>query len=149
MKDLDRKIALGAAWMVGFKLIDRSIGLLSTIVLARVLAPEDFGLVAMAMVLIGALELFIAFSFDVVLIQNPSAGRAQFDTAWTLNAVFTSACALVLALLAGGAASFYGQARLEPAVVLVLQQRLQLRFPRDARCLGHADRVQLSQRGRT
>ena len=119
LKDLDRKIALGAAWMVGFKLIDRSIGLLSTIVLARVLAPEDFGLVAMAMVLIGALELFIAFSFDVVLIQNPSAGRAQFDTAWTLNAVFTSACALVLALLAGGAASFYGQARLEPVIYLL------------------------------
>lgn len=119
MKDIDRKIAVGAAWMVGFKLIDRSIGLISTIVLARVLAPEDFGLVAMAMVLIGALELLISFSFDVVLIQNPHAGRAQFDTAWTLNLLFTSGCAIVLALLAPGAAVFYGQRGLT-AVVLLL-----------------------------
>lgn len=119
LKDLDRKIAVGAAWMVGFKLIDRSIGLLSTIVLARVLAPEDFGLVAMAMVLIGALELLISFSFDVVLIQNPKAGRDQFDTAWTLNVVFTGACAVVLAMLAPGAASFYGQVRLETIIYLL------------------------------
>lgn len=119
LKDLDRKIAVGAAWMVAFKLIDRSIGLLSTIVLARVLAPEDFGLVAMAMVLIGALELLISFSFDVVLIQNPKAGRDQFDTAWTLNVLFTSACAVVLALLAHGAAGFYGQERLETIIYLL------------------------------
>lgn len=105
--------------MVGFKLIDRSIGLLSTIVLARVLAPEDFGLVAMAMVLVGALELLISFSFDVVLIQNPKAGRDQFDTAWTLNLVFTAACALLLAALAHGAAGFYGEARLEMVIYLL------------------------------
>ncbi len=105
--------------MVGFKLIDRSIGLLSTIVLARVLAPEDFGLVAMAMVLVGALELLISFSFDVVLIQNPKAGRDQFDTAWTLNLVFTTACALLLAALAHGAAGFYGEARLETVIYLL------------------------------
>jgi lipopolysaccharide exporter len=119
LKDLDRKIAVGAAWMVGFKLIDRSIGLLSTIVLARVLAPEDFGLVAMAMVLIGALELVISFSFDVVLIQNPQAGRAQFDTAWTFNLLFAGACALVLAVLAPHAARLYGEERLETIIYLL------------------------------
>jgi lipopolysaccharide exporter len=119
MKDLDRRIAVGAAWMVGFKLIDRSIGLLSTIVLARVLAPEDFGLVAMAMVLIGALELLISFSFDVVLIQNQQAGRAQFDTAWTFNLLFACVCAAVLALLAPHAAAFYGQPRLETVIYLL------------------------------
>jgi O-antigen/teichoic acid export membrane protein len=119
LKDLDRKIAVGAAWMVAFKLIDRSIGLLSTIVLARVLSPEDFGLVAMAMVLIGALELLISFSFDVVLIQDPNAGRAQFDTAWTFNLVFACVCAAVLALLAPHAATFYGEARLETIIYLL------------------------------
>lgn len=119
MSDIDRKIAVGAAWMVAFKLIDRSIGLVSTIVLARVLLPEDFGLVAMAMVLIGALQVLISFGFDVALIQNPHAGRDQFDTAWTLNVVFTSACALVLALLGPAAARFYQEPRLAVIVYLL------------------------------
>ena len=119
MSDIDRKIAVGAAWMVAFKLIDRSIGLLSTIVLARVLVPEDFGLVAMAMVLIGALQVLISFSFDVSLIQNRAAGRAQFDTAWTVTVLGSAACAIVLAALGPAAASFYQEPRLETIVYLL------------------------------
>ena len=119
MSDIDRKIAVGAAWMVAFKLLDRSIGLLSTIVLARVLVPEDFGLVAMAMVLIGALQVLISFSFDVTLIQNPQAGRDQFDTAWTLTLIGSSACALALALLGPAAAAFYQEPRLATIVYLL------------------------------
>ena len=42
-------IAKGAAWMVLFRLFDRSIGVVSTTLLARLLVPADFGLVAMAM----------------------------------------------------------------------------------------------------
>ncbi len=105
--------------MVSFKLIERSLGLISTIILARLLVPADFGLVAMAMVLIGALQLLISFSFDVSLIQNPSAGRDQFDTAWTFNALFATVCGVVLALMANLAADFYHEPRLE-SVIFVL-----------------------------
>ncbi|OWW22235.1 lipopolysaccharide biosynthesis protein [Noviherbaspirillum denitrificans] len=119
MKDIDNKIAKGAAWMVSFKMIDRGLGLVSTVILARLLVPEDFGLVAMAMILIGALQLLIAFSFDVPLIQNPDAGREQFDTAWTLSVLFAALCGGVLALLAGPAARFYAEPRLELAVYLL------------------------------
>lgn len=119
MKDIDNKIAKGAAWMVSFKMIDRSLGLVSTVILARLLVPEDFGLVAMAMILIGALQLLIAFSFDVPLIQNPNAGREQFDTAWTLNVLFAGICGIVLASLAGVAARFYTEPRLELVIYML------------------------------
>lgn len=119
MNDIDSKIAKGAAWMVAFKLIDRSLGLVSTIVLARLLVPADFGLVAMAMVLIAALHLLIAFSFDVPLIQNKDAGREQFDTAFTINLLFALAAAAVLALLARPAAQFYQEPRLELVIYLL------------------------------
>lgn len=119
MEEIDKKIAKGAAWMVSFKMIDRGLGLVSTIILARLLVPEDFGLVAMAMIMIAALQLLIAFSFDVPLIQNPNAGRAQFDTAWTLGVLFSSSCGAVLALLAGIAARFYSEPRLELVIYLL------------------------------
>jgi O-antigen/teichoic acid export membrane protein len=119
LSDIDKKIASGAAWMVAFKLIDRGLGLISTVVLARLLAPDDFGLVAMATVIIAALQLLVAFSLDVPLIQNPHAGRAQFDTAWTINLLFGLGAAAIVALLGHPAALYYSDARLE-AVVYVL-----------------------------
>ena len=105
--------------MVSFKLIDRGLGLVSTVILARLLIPEDFGLVAMAMILIGALQLLISFSFDVPLIQNQNAGRDQFDTAWTFNVLFASLCAVVLAVIAEPAAHFYREQRLEVVIYLL------------------------------
>lgn len=108
-----RQIAKGAAWMVLFKFIERGLGLISTIILARLLVPHDFGLVAMAMSMIAILELMGAFSFDVALIQNPNAGRDQFDTAWTFNLLFAMVSALLLIILAFPAAHFYAEPRLE------------------------------------
>jgi lipopolysaccharide exporter len=116
LKEINNEIAKGAVWMVAFKLIDRGVGLISTIVLARLLVPADFGLIAIAMMLISALQLLFAFNFDVHLIQNPKAGRDQFDTVWTFNAIFGAACATILALLAHVVSQFYGEPRLEAVV---------------------------------
>lgn len=54
------EIAKGTAWMVLFRLFDRSIGLISTAVLARLLVPSDFGLVAMALLIVSLSRLFTA-----------------------------------------------------------------------------------------
>jgi O-antigen/teichoic acid export membrane protein len=116
LEKINNEIAKGAAWMVAFKLIDRGVGLASTIVLARLLAPEDFGLIAIAMMLIGALQLLFAFNFDVHLIQDPNAGRDQFDTAWTFNVIFGVLCAVLLSGLAHIVALFYHEPRLEAVI---------------------------------
>lgn len=119
MQNIGGMMARGAAWMVMFKLIDRSIGLVSIVILARILLPEDFGLIFMATSIIAMLELFSAFGFDIVLIQKQDAGRAHFDTVWTYNLMFGLAVSVVLVLLAPVAVSFYGETRLS-AVMYVL-----------------------------
>jgi lipopolysaccharide exporter len=116
---LGRKIAKGAVWMVLFKLTERGLGLISTVILARLLVPADFGIVAMAMAFIGAIELFTAFSFDTALIQNPSATREHYDTAWTFNVLFGTSAALLLFALAPLAGRFYSEPRV-PAVLFCL-----------------------------
>lgn len=105
--------------MVLFKLIDRSVGLVSTIILARVLVPADFGLVALAVAIIGAVELLGAFSFDLALIHRADSDRTYSDTAWTLNILFGLFCAGLLLLLALPAASFYAEPRLAPVIALL------------------------------
>lgn len=109
-------MAKGAAWLVLFRLTERSIGFISTLILARLLVPADFGLVAMAMSLIAALELFGAFSFDLALIQNQKAGRHHYDTAWTFGLLFGIFKSLSLFLLAGSAAVFFDEPRLQMVI---------------------------------
>lgn len=113
------EIAKGAAWMVLFRLVDRSIGIVSTIILARLLLPADFGLVAMAMSVIAVIELATAFSFEMALIQKAEPQREHYDTAWTLNILVAAGGAAVTAALAYPAAAFYGDPRLVTVMLAI------------------------------
>lgn len=116
---MGQTVAAAAVWMVGYRFFDRAVGLVSTMVLARLLVPDDFGLVMMAMSFIALIELAGAFSFELPLIQRQNPTKAHFDTAWTLNLLFACLCAAITAGMAPIAASFYDEPRLV-AVMLAL-----------------------------
>ena len=116
MSDIHRKTAKGAGWMILAQLLDRGIGLVSTLILARFLAPDDYGIVAMAMSVAGLLNLLRAFGLEVVLIQHPSPQRIHYDTAWTMNIIVSIFVGLSLLALAVPMASFYR----EPQLTLVM-----------------------------
>lgn len=105
--------------MLLLRTAERSLGLVSIVVLARILVPADFGLVAMAMSVIAFIELGSSFGFELALIQKEHPTGDHYDTAWTLQIMFGSACAVLTAALAHPAAWFYGDSRLPP-VMLVL-----------------------------
>lgn len=109
---VNRGMAKGAAWMVGMRLAIRFIGIISTIILARLLVPEDFGLVAIATMIYGFIEIMGEFGFDVVLIQKQDAERDYYDTAWTLSVIRGLVTSLVLFAVAGIAADFFDDQRL-------------------------------------
>ena len=62
--------------MTLFTVANRLQGLISTIILARLLVPEDFGIIAMAMSMIAGVELLTAVGLEVVLIQHPDPRSA-------------------------------------------------------------------------
>ena len=111
-----RKMVSGAAWMVLFKLVERSLGLVSIMILARLLSPQDFGLIAMAMSFIVMAELLTAFGFDVALIQNQAATDRHYHTAWTCNVLFGLVIFLLMLAAAAPITTFYG----EPALFWVV-----------------------------
>ena len=82
---LKHSVAHGAAWMVGMRWTIRSIGLVNTIILARLLTPQDFGLVAMATVVIGLLDALTDVNVEVPLLRKRTIGRVYYDSAWTLQ----------------------------------------------------------------
>src|SRR5579862_155053 len=112
-------MARGAAWMVLFKLVDRGLGVVSTLVLARLLVPADFGLVAMATSVIALLELITYFGLDTTLLRQKETTDEHFNAVWTLNVLCGCAVAILMVALSIPAAHFYREPRVT-AVICVL-----------------------------
>ena len=74
---MKRAIVKGAVWMLLLRTAERSLGLVSILVLARLLVPADFGLVAMAMSVIAFVELGNSFGFELALIQREHQTRGS------------------------------------------------------------------------
>jgi lipopolysaccharide exporter len=120
MKSLTRRVAEGAMWMVLLRSAVRALGLLSTIILARLLTPTDFGLVAMATLVAGIVEIMAQFGFDTFLIRRKDDPcRENYGTVWTLTVLRGVAVATVLASLAVWAADLFNDARLEPLIYVL------------------------------
>ena len=107
----------GVAWMLFQKLAERLLSLVSVSILARLLVPSDFGLVALATSTLALLEVFGAFGLDIALIRQPNVNRTHFDAAWTFNVLFGCAIALLGAGLALLARWFYDDPRLLPVIL--------------------------------
>ena len=118
-RDLRSSMARGAVWMLLFKAVDRGIGLASTLIHARLLVPQDFGVVAMATSFIAMLELLGAFGFDTALIQRQGATTAHYDTAWTFNVIVAAAVGLLMIAAAIPIAAFFNQPSLAPVIGLL------------------------------
>lgn len=109
---LGRKAAVGAGWVIAWRGFARLVGFANTLVLARLLLPTDFGLVAMAMTFEVAIQQISAFPVYEALLRQPQADTDLHDTAFTIQLGRTIVTAAILALLAPLAAQWFGDPRL-------------------------------------
>mgnify|MGYP001604934730 FL=1 len=75
----------GSFWMISLRWTIRLVGLVSTIILARLLTPADFGIVAMAMIVVGMLEVLSYTGQKLAIIRLEKPTRDDYDTAWTIS----------------------------------------------------------------
>ena len=94
-------------------------GLVSTLVLARVLVPRDFGLVAIVMAVVALLEVMTNFGFDSALIAHQNPVRDYYDTVWSITVLFGLVTATALLLLSGPVAIWYADPRLSAVMQVV------------------------------
>jgi O-antigen/teichoic acid export membrane protein len=113
------KILIGGSWLIAAQLFDRLFGLVSIAVLARILTPSDFGVVAVAGTVVAAVELLSAFGFDWALVRHRDLSSDYLNTAWTLRVLLGAFSCAAISLLGAPAAAFYRLAPLRP-VLLVL-----------------------------
>jgi O-antigen/teichoic acid export membrane protein len=109
---LHKQIAAGAVWMILLRFSVKGIGIISTIILAHLLAPEDFGLIALASSIYAMVELIRAFGFDIALIQNQQATKEHYNTAWTMNILFAIVASTIILLSSHYISTYYHEPRL-------------------------------------
>jgi O-antigen/teichoic acid export membrane protein len=109
----------GAAWMVAMRWAVRGIGLVSTVILVRLLAPDDFGLLAMSYLVISFLEVLTSFGVDIALIQKTEKGKDLWNTAWTIKVVQISTVACLILVTAPFAADHFEEPRIVPLMAFL------------------------------
>lgn len=94
------------------RMIDFLIQMITTMMLARILAPEEFGLVAMATALGGFLTIFIDLGLTDSTIQTSDINHKQVTNLFWINVVATGAIVLMVIALSPLVAWFYSEKRL-------------------------------------
>jgi O-antigen/teichoic acid export membrane protein len=114
---LSQQVVRGGFWVFALRIVDRLFSLARTIVLARLLAPKDFGLFGIALLAMSALETFSQTGFQQALIQQKKDIRPYLDTTWTVQVIRGSVLALILFGISPYVAAFFG----EPAAAALLR----------------------------
>jgi O-antigen/teichoic acid export membrane protein len=103
------------AWRLGM----RALGLVSTLVLVRLIAPADFGIIALATGFMQTIDGMMTLGTEEAVIREATPGRTFYDTAFTLNLLRGASVTLLVAALAFPTSRFFNDPRLGPVLLFV------------------------------
>jgi len=107
----------GAKWSAASQFGRQGIQFVTLVILARLLAPEDFGLVGMTIVVIGFLALFKDLGTSAAVIQRQDLSEELLSSVFWLNVFFGLVIMALLYAASPLAAAFYQ----EPRIIPILQ----------------------------
>ncbi len=114
--NLKRKVISGLFWRYMERTLAQGIQLLVTIVLARILMPEEYGTVALVSVLINIALVFVQNGFGNALIQKADADSTDFSTAFYFSLGLSLVIYLILFVTAPYVSAFYRNSALTALV---------------------------------
>lgn len=119
------QVLRGSVWVLATQSAQQLLSLGRSIILARLLSPDDFGIMSLALVAIGALTVFTEMGIASALIQRKELDTDYLHTAWALSAARGMLLALIIVAGAPLAAYFFRAPALTPIMrVLALVQVL-------------------------
>lgn len=106
-QQLKTQVAAGLSWKFAERLLSQLITFVVSLVLARLLLPEDYGAVAMLTIFITVADVIITSGLAVALIQKKDATEADFSTAFYCNFILSCVLYAILFFLAPTIAKMY------------------------------------------
>lgn len=114
---LASKVLKSSIWTYLGGWSNKLIGFISTLILARILLPDDFGIVATASIVTGLFNVITSLGADQYLIRKKEIDGFDLNTAWTLGLIMMSLSSVGLYLSAIPVSEFMEEERL----ILVIQ----------------------------
>lgn len=116
MKSLGDAAARGAGVVLGTQAVRAVLQFGSVVLLARLLTPEDFGLVAMVTAIIGIAEIIRDFGLSSAAVQAKGLSEAERTNLFWANVGLGAGCAVAAAAVEPLIVAGYREPRLEPIV---------------------------------
>jgi lipopolysaccharide exporter len=113
---LSERVVHGGFWILIVQILERVFGLIKSIILARLLAPNDFGLFGIAMLALSTLESFSLIDSHTPLVQKKENIESYLNIGWTIHVLRGLILAIILAFGAPLVGSFFGEPK---AIMLV------------------------------
>lgn len=104
----------GVFWSAIEKYSGFVVGIIISMILARILRPEDFGVVAIATVLIYFLQMFCTLGIGFALIQRRDLNEKDINSIYTFSIYAGLVLSLILFCAAWPIAKYYGNSLLIP-----------------------------------
>lgn len=115
--DLKKQIISGLFWKFGERIFAQGVSFIVSLVLARMLLPEEYGIVALVLVFINLANVFVTNGLGETLIQKPNAKQSDFSTMFFCSLFLSIVIYIFLFCSAPFIAKFYNNGQL----ILVLR----------------------------
>lgn len=122
--NLKQKTVTGVIWKFFERIGTEMVTFIVSLILARILSPSDYGVIAIVSVLISILNVFVVSGYGTSLIQKKDANDNDFNTIFTFNGLLSILLYFVLFCLAPYIAKFY-----EKSILTLLIRVMGLRLP--------------------
>ena len=113
MSKKSTKVLKSSFFLVAAKWVQRVLGLVSFFFLARILGPDDFGIVAMSFLVLSFSRALTATGADQYLLSRDQIVQSDINTAWTLNLAIKTGVSITIVLCAPLVAELFNEPRLK------------------------------------
>ncbi len=122
IKKQSKGIVANLIWSFAERILSQLVSTVVTIVLARLLLPEDYGVVSIVTVLISFMNIFVVSGFSTALVQKKDIDEIDINTAFWLSFCVSWILYIALFLFAPLVAEFYEILTLTPVIrVMAIQ----------------------------
>ena len=80
IEEIKKKTVTGMFWRFAERILAQGVNVVVSILLARVLMPEEYGIVAIILIIINILNVLVTSGFGTALIQKKEADEIDFST---------------------------------------------------------------------
>ena len=114
MKETPNSVTVGSIWRLSERFLSQGIAFLVSLILARLLTPEDYGIVSITLVFINLADVLVVNGFGNALIRKKDADELDFSSVFYCTLAISVAVYLLLFFIAPTVGEIYDEPTLSP-----------------------------------